>query len=164
MINLADIKPESQVYCPMCGSGTLAIETALIHKLEKSILASDINQDAVKCTDENIAAITNQKTNIILSCEDVTATTHADDSIDVVLVNMPWGDAVGSIKDNASLYPVFFQEMQRILTPEGHILLLTHDIKRFENFIQTSNWHCEQKLQIYHGGHYPKLFKLDFTS
>jgi len=163
MVALANIKTNEQVYCPMCGSGTLAIETALAHTLEKSVLASDISEEALACARENVAAIANQKTTLTLSCEDVTKTNCDDNSVDVVLVNMPWGDAVGSISDNSELYPAFFQEMQRILTPKGRILLLTHDIKRFEGFIQKTSWHCEQKLQVYHGGHYPKLYLIHDT-
>jgi len=160
MVSIANIKAQDQVYCPMCGSGTLAIETALAHKLEKTIVASDISESALTCAQENFQNIT-AKSSITLSQEDVTKTNLEDNSVNLVLVNMPWGDAVGSISDNAELYPAFFQEMQSILISKGRILLLTHDIRRFEGFIKTTHWKCEQKLQIFHGGHYPRLYLLN---
>ncbi len=160
MLASTAIKSQDRIYCPMCGSGTLAIEAALAYNLDTPILASDISESALACAQENIKTL-KSKTDIKLYQEDVTQTSLEKSSVDVVLVNMPWGDAISSIEENAELYPAFFKEMERIVSPNGRILLLTHDIRRFEHFMSSSQWQSKEILQVYHGGHYPKLYLIN---
>ncbi len=160
VVSIANIRQTDRIYCPMCGSGTLAIEAARAVGLEHPIVATDISQTSVTCTETNVAAMTFKNTNILISKEDATRTAFDAQSIDLVLVNMPWGDAVSTVEENSDLYPAFFQEMQRILSPQGRILVITHDMRRFESFLNTSSWNYEQKLQVYHGGHYPRVYLL----
>lgn len=160
VVSLAHIRVTDRIYCPMCGSGTLAIEAARAVSLEHPIVASDISQTSVTCTETNVAAMAFKNSNILISKEDATRTAFEPKSINLVLVNMPWGDAVSTIEENDDLYPAFFQEMQRILSPQGRILVITHDMRRFESFLSKSSWNFEQKLQVFHGGHYPRVYLL----
>ena len=160
VVSLARIRVTDRIYCPMCGSGTLAIEAARAVSLENPIMASDISQTSVTCAETNVASMVFRNTNILISKEDATRTAFEPKTIDLVLVNLPWGDAVGSTEEINDLYPAFFQEMQRILSPQGRIMVITHDMRRFESFLNKSSWNYEQKLQVYHGGHYPRVYLL----
>jgi 23S rRNA G2445 N2-methylase RlmL len=44
-----------------------------------------------------------------------------------VAVNLPFGKQVGSRQDAAGLYPVFFAELDRVLRPGGHAVVLSSE-------------------------------------
>jgi len=56
------------------------------------------------------------------------------------------------------------QSQNRVYCPmcgSGTLAIETHDIRRFESFIKANDlWTYTQKLQVYHGGHNPKLYVL----
>ena len=84
-----------------------------------------------------------------------------NESFDVITADVPWGDAVGSHKNNAELYPAFLKEMSRVAAPGARFGLLTHELRLFERVLkEQADWRLQRELQVWHGGHNPKLYVL----
>lgn len=103
-------------YDPFCGSGTIPNERAYFSA--RRILASDINEEAV------LAAQTNCKGRATVFRCDARNTPSRTESIDQIVTNPPWNKQI-PVGDLRELYKAFLVEANRILKPNGRMLLLT---------------------------------------
>jgi tRNA (guanine6-N2)-methyltransferase len=157
MHKLSGVRESDRVFNPMCGSGTLLIERALMGPLD-AMVGVDISAEAVACSRTNIAAARRQTE---VAQIDALSTGLPDRSFDLVVCDLPWGDAVGTHGGNAELYPQFLQEMDRLTARNGRLCILTHEIRLFEHVMEEqSRWHAKELFQVYSGGHYPKCYLL----
>ena len=157
MHRLSGQRERDRIFNPMSGSGTLLIERALMGPLD-AIVGVDIDPDAVKCAQTNIRAA---KREIEVAQVDALNTGLPDRSFDLVISDLPWGDAIGSHGGNEALYPAFLQEMARLTARNGRLCILTHEIKLFERVLAAqTRWHAKELFQVYSGGHYPKAYLL----
>jgi tRNA (guanine6-N2)-methyltransferase len=157
MHKLSGVRERDRIFNPMCGSGTLLIERALLGPLD-ALVGVDLSPEAVACSQSNIAAA---KRSIEVAQIDALNTGLPDRSFDLVVADLPWGDAVGTHGGNAELYPLFLQEMDRLTAKNGRLCILTHELKLFERVMSgQSRWHAKELFQVYSGGHYPKAFLL----
>ena len=157
LVDLAKARPFERMMNAMCGSGTLLIEQANKQHL-KNLWGVDNSETALACAQQNLQAA---KQNVRLEQADVTALPYEDACVDVVVCDPPWGDALGSIAANRDLYPRFLAEMARVISPTGRLILITHDMKRFERDIAASPWHKVGDFRVFHGGHYPRVYWLE---
>lgn len=161
MLEVANVRPFERMMNAMCGSGTLLIEQASKQRI-KDLWGVDINEDALACARENLQAAKHDINHQIrLEQADVTALACEDACVDVVVCDPPWGDALGSVKHNRDLYPRFLTEMARVITPAGRLIMITHDIKRFERDLAASPWQKTAEVRVFHGGHYPRVYRLE---
>ena len=161
MVGLADLKPGERVFNPMCGSGTLLVEAGLgAEPGTITLTGCDQAPAALACSAQNVAAAE-------LAAElfeaDAAATGLAENSVDAFLSDPPWGDAVGSHKDNAALYPALLTECARIAAPGARFVLLTHEVRLLERLLEKSVWQLETQFRVFHGGHYPRVYLLRKT-
>ena len=157
--DLTRMRPQDRYLNAMCGSGTLAIERALAARAH-DLYAIDINETALSCAAENIAAagLTEQ---IALAQADATALPFDAESFSVITADVPWGDAVGSHADNSKLYPKLLEEWARVATSDARLAFITHELKLFEKIIKgQSQWRIVKEMQVFHGGHHPKVYVL----
>jgi tRNA (guanine6-N2)-methyltransferase len=166
MNDLAAIAPTDRYLNAMCGSGTLLIETELIEtalieagKTTRAI-GVDISPQALECALQNLQAAS-VKAELLQA--DATRLPFADESFEVITADLPWGDAVGSHEGNATLYPAFLKEMARVSSGNARLVVLTHEVKRFEAWVNNSLWQIKAQYRVYHGGHYPRLYLLKKT-
>lgn len=103
-------------YDPFCGSGSIVRERARYGA--RRILASDINERAVE------AAKANAPETVRVFCCDAAAMKAADNSVDVIVSNIPWGKQI-VVEDIGVLYRAFLKEADRVLRENGRIILLT---------------------------------------
>lgn len=157
MLEVANVRPFERMMNAMCGSGTLLIEQASKQRV-KDLWGVDVNEEALGCARANLQAA---KRNIKLEHADVTALPYEDACVDVVVCDPPWGDALGSVENNRDLYPRFLTEMARVITPQGRLVMITHDIKRFERDLAASAWQKTAEVRVFHGGHYPRVYRLE---
>jgi tRNA (guanine6-N2)-methyltransferase len=159
MLELAGVHPEDRLLNPMCGSGTLLIEQALVAGARR-LTGCDISSDALSCARQNLQAA-RLSARIELFQADATRLELLEDLFDAIVADLPWGDAVGTHAGNAALYPAFLQEMARLGTPKARLVVLTHEIKLFERVLaQQSFWKAQQVVRVFHGGHYPRMYLL----
>ncbi len=161
MLEVAHVRPFERMLNAMCGSGTLLIEQAHKQRI-KELWGVDMSEDALTCAHENLrAAKRDINQHIRLEHADVTALPYEDACVDVVVCDPPWGDALGSVEHNRDLYPRFLAEMARVITPQGRLVMITHDIKRFERDLAASPWQKTAEVRVFHGGHYPRVYRLE---
>ena len=161
MLDVANVRPFERMLNAMCGSGTLLLEQASKQRV-KDLWGVDISEEALACARENLQAAKAQlKQQVRLEHADVTTLPYPDACVDVVVCDPPWGDALGSIETNRDLYPRFLQEMARVITPAGRLIMITHDVRRFERDIAASPWQKTAEVRVFHGGHYPRVYRLE---
>ncbi|CAM3531463.1 methyltransferase domain-containing protein [Deinococcus saxicola] len=155
---LAGQRDVDRIFNPMCGSGTLLIERDLLGPCD-ALVGVDIEQSAVDCAKTNIEAAGR---NIEVARIDALHTGLAARSFDLIVADLPWGDAVGTHGGNAALYPAFLQEMHRLLSRQGRLAVITHEIRLFEGLLEGhSQWNARELLQVASGGHNPKVYLLN---
>ncbi|VDM82984.1 unnamed protein product, partial [Strongylus vulgaris] len=50
-----------------------------------------------------------------------------ESSIDAIITDLPFGKKIGSIGDNRILYPRLLVEWERVVKPDGRMVVMTHD-------------------------------------
>ncbi len=157
MLRLADVREGERVFNPMCGSGTLLIEQGLVSPAR--LVGCDLNPAALACSLQNAQAA--GLTSVELFEADATATGLESESVDVIVTDPPWGDAVGSHTGNAALYPALLGEFARVATSGGRLVLLTHELRLLERVLAAqSSWEVLQQFRVFHGGHHPHVYLL----
>lgn len=159
MLKFLQLKHTDYLFNPMCGSGTLLIEACYSLNYQGSIAGCDYGESALNCIQKNLLASKLQD-NINIFLADATNLNMPSQSVKYIVCNLPWGDAVGTNKANKKLYPAFLAEMARIAKASARMVLLSHDIKLLESLLDNSDWVLEQKLRVFHGGHYPRIYSL----
>ena len=104
---------------PFCGSGTIPIEAA---QTGTRAYGGDVNQETLAGALENNHAAQRQAVFMHWDAQELPL---AAASVDCVVSNMPWGRQVQVDAALATLYQRAFSEMQRIVVPDGKIVLLT---------------------------------------
>lgn len=159
MLELAGVQPDDRVLNPMCGSGTLLIERAALAAAGR-LMGCDISPDSLACARQNVQAA-NLTGRIELVQADATRLELPDGGFDLVVADVPWGDAVGTHSGNEALYPAFLEEMARVGTPAARLVVLTHEIKLFERVLERQRrWVPRKAVRVFHGGHYPRMYLL----
>jgi 23S rRNA G2445 N2-methylase RlmL len=107
---------------PMCGAGTIVSERIIAGPC-KRLLAGDIAKPALEASRHNIP----DASNTILARWDAARLPVADAAINKAAVNLPFGKKVGSARVIQQLYPNFFQEMSRVLSDQGLLVVLSSE-------------------------------------
>lgn len=158
MLKLAAVKPGDRVFNPMCGSGTLLVEQGLELRPAR-LLGCDLDPAALACSAHNLHAA--GVDGVELSAVDATDTGLEPGSAEVIVTDPPWGDALGSHRRNAELYPALLREAARIAAPGARFVLLTHELKLFERVLRAQRaWRVTEQVRVFHGGHYPNIYLL----
>nr|WP_245528390.1 methyltransferase domain-containing protein [Deinococcus maricopensis] len=157
MLRVGGLSERDRIFNPMCGSGTLLIERAGMMPAE-ALVGVDIDEEAVDCARENIRAA---RRDIEVAHVDALATGLPARSFDLILVDLPWGDAIGSHTSNETLYPAFLAEMHRLTSKHGRMVVLTHELRLFERTLADQDrWRGREAFQAYSGGHHPRAYLL----
>jgi tRNA (guanine6-N2)-methyltransferase len=155
-VRLARPSPSDRVLGAMVGSGTLLIERALVAPAQR-LDGVDIDERAVACTRENARAA-GVAGDVHVWRADVTALDVPDGAFDLVLVDPPWGDAVGNHRDNAALYGDMLSELGRVAARGARLVLVTHEVRLTERLLDGhAAWRAEHTRRVWHGGHRPLL-------
>jgi tRNA (guanine6-N2)-methyltransferase len=157
---LASPPAGARVANPFVGTGTLAIELALADR-RAQVAGFDLDPEAVACARRNAAAA-GVADRVSLELGDALAWPQADASLDLVLADPPWGDAVGSRAGNRALYPAFLAEAARCLRPGGRLAWVTHEIELTRAALAGPGpWRMLHDRRVWHGGHHPWVLVLE---
>lgn len=143
-----------------CGSGTLLIERLLAQDAYQTV-GCDSNPEAIACARRNLAAA-DLSDLVHLELWDARELPLADASFDVVLADLPFGQLIGSHRENEQLYPMLLAEAARVAVPNARAVLLSHEVRLLEQTIhaQADRWALEQVLRVRSGGMMPGVFVL----
>ena len=158
MMCLTAPHPDDIVVNLVCGSGTLLIERLALGPA-RSILGCDIDPAALECARANLEAA---KFGGLARLErwDVADLPLADASVTTICADLPFGQLVGSHRENEALYPRFFAEAARIAMPNARMVLLTHEVRLLERVAEqhTQAWRKEEELRVRAGGMTPRIY------
>jgi 23S rRNA G2445 N2-methylase RlmL len=140
-----------------CGSGTLLIERAALGPASR-LIGCDIDPYALACAERNIAAANYP---IELHAWDATTVPLPDNSVDVLLADLPFGIRVGSHRTNEALYPALLREAGRVAKLGARFALISAEVKLLQYAIaQIGGWLISESLRIDLGGLRPQIVLL----
>lgn len=159
MSTLAEINNNDIVLDPMCGSGTILIESSAFNP--KSIFGGDISTEAVDITQKNIKVF-NSNLDIEVRTWNANNLPFNDKSIDKIICNLPFGKQieVGSISD---FYLKTITEFSRVLKNDGKIILLTNNPKELTDVIYKNKLLLQSKHDVSLNGETAYIFVIQKT-
>lgn len=123
MIQLTEPAPDDVFLDPMAGTGTLLIERAAAGPF-RHLYGGDNNVEALKALRTNTRTIRGEVTS---ERWDARKLPLADQSVDKIAVNMPFGKQVAVATDLPALYRGVLAEVQRVLRHGGRFVALAGD-------------------------------------
>jgi 23S rRNA G2445 N2-methylase RlmL len=148
LVRLAQIKPRHVVVDPMCGAGTILAEhLAVMGKIRAPIalaVGGDIERGAVRAAAANLQRL--GKVEVVQW--DATALPLADESVDRVVSNPPFGKQLETPEAIGPLYQRMVQEYDRVLRPGGRAVLLASDQRSLREAARAANWVRERELRV----------------
>ncbi len=159
MVELTQPKPDDRYLNLMCGSGTLLVERLL--KMSAAVAVGiDIDDFALEASVENLEA-SHQRQNVLLSKMDATQTGFDRNTFNKMVMDLPYGQQIGSTEENPALYAATLKEAARIATSDARLVVITHQMKAFEEVVDAQRkWRLERILQVNQGGLHPKIYVL----
>lgn len=142
------------------GSGTFQVE-ARMAGFQGSIIGVDFDPDVMACAQENISAAKLKKPVTTITA-DITRLPFATASLPALISDLPFGQHVGSHRDNQVLYPRLMREAARVAQPQGKFILITHELKLIDQTLieQAEHWRIQETYQITLRGLHPKIYVL----
>lgn len=157
LYDLTGIKKGDRLINVMSGSGTLLIEAGQRHKLSR-IVGVENNDEVLKISEKHIRNAMLKEIEIFNM--DAQSLEFPDDSFDVALADLPWGENIGERSQNETLYLNTLKELKRVLVSNGKIGLITQDIRNIEHVIKTVGFTILHRRKVYQGGFHPEIFIL----
>ena len=146
MAMLAELGTAAVVLDPFCGSGTIAIETALLMEGSVVVVASDIDAAAAQVTRRN--AIEGAQVRVQTVCCDIGALSFREGSIDRVIANPPWDHQVSWSRSRRSA-----GSLNDVLAEEFRIVMLELEGQAAKAL--GGGWHPRASLQVSLRGQHP---------
>ncbi|ACV24800.1 tRNA (guanine(6)-N2)-methyltransferase [Methanocaldococcus fervens] len=195
LIYLSDWKDDELFLDPMCGSGTIPIEGALIkrnvppgkfrekkcgfkfvdifgyellnkikediveNKNKYNIIGLDRNQKYLDGAEEN-AKNAEVLDTIKFIHGDATKLHEVFDSVDVIVVNPPYGIRMGSKRAVKKLYNEFLSSAKKIMHGSSRLIAITAEDKMFKEAIIKNNLEIKDEFNVMFGGLMTKVFYL----
>ncbi|XP_054275616.1 tRNA (guanine(6)-N2)-methyltransferase THUMP3-like [Macrosteles quadrilineatus] len=167
LLRLASPQPGDIVIDPLCGGGSIPIESALAYPLTYNI-CGDAHEKAVVRSLNNIDSLGPKKTvPVDVLHWNATKLPLRSSSVDVFVTDLPFGKRSGHKTDNRLLYKNVLLELGRVVRPNtGRAVLLTHDRRTFVRVLpQTQGlWKQTKVLGVNLGGLQAGVFQLLRTS
>jgi 23S rRNA G2445 N2-methylase RlmL len=158
MMRLSAPQPDDVVVNLACGSGTMLIERLALGPA-RSLLGCDVDPAALACAQANL-----QAAGVVgmarLERWDAADTPLEGSSATMICADLPFGQLVGSHRENEALYPRLLAEAARIAAPGARLVLLTHEVRLLERTArqQASMWRQEEQLRVRTGGMTPRVY------
>ena len=132
MVWLTHPRPDDVFLDPMCGVGTTLIERGMMER-HALLLGGDREDSALRSAIQNIGS--KHKPRQIFQW-DAQCLPLASNSVDKVVTNLPFGRKSGSPETNPPLYRHFFQELSRVLKPQGRAVILSGDEESVQDLVR----------------------------
>ena len=153
-------EPRPTVFDPFAGSGSLLF-AAEAQADCRSLLGVDKSGAAVAIARENAKA---GESRARFVCRDILRF-EAQKGADLLVSNMPFGNRVGSHRENETLYARFVRRLPNLIGPHGVAVLYTADAKLLERLVNESpRLLLKEKLRTGAGGLSPWVFAIENRS
>lgn len=140
-----------------CGSGSILIERLLLAPVRRAI-GCDTDPAALACARQNLAAAGLTRA-AQLEAWDAGALPLPDESVDVIVSDLPFGQLVGSHRENLELYPRVLAEAARVARPGARMALLTHEVRLLQEVAASfeDEWAPVEVFRVRSGGMTPRI-------
>lgn len=137
---ISEPSEDDVVLDPFCGSGAIPLERARAFPY-RAMLAGDIDAKHVKALRAKVRRLrgtrSRQGRNIVLGRWDaLDLHTFAPGSVDKIITDPPWGFYQSKLNDLETFYHGMLQECDRVLRPNGLLVLLTGRPQQFERSVR----------------------------
>jgi len=147
LVRLSDIRPGQTILDPTCGAGTILAETLAILATARqswTVCGGDVDRAAVRMAATNL-----RRLGRALLCRwDATRLPLADASIDRIVSNPPFGRQLGRPEEIAPLYRRLVLDYDRVLKPNGLVVLLVSDIPKLSDAARAAGWKAERRFRV----------------
>lgn len=131
LLRLAKCAPHNLLLDPCAGVGTVLIVDA-INRPDGHGIGVELDDAAAATAASNIAD-RGLRQRIDVAQGDATGLELADQCVDRIVTDLPFGKRIGSNTNNIELYPRVLREVERVLAPAGRCVLLTDDKRVFKD-------------------------------
>jgi tRNA (guanine6-N2)-methyltransferase len=158
LAQLTEPTPEDRVLNLCCGSGTLMVERLAIERAD-TIIGCDIDARALDCAAANLRAAGFEH-EARLETWDATSLPLPDSWASVIVADLPFGQIVGSHRENEQLYPRLFAEATRVAAPQARMALLTHEVRLLERVASDyrADWELDAVVRVRSSGMMPRIY------
>src|SRR5262249_49881921 len=148
MVRLAGVKPRHVVLDPMCGAGTILAEVfAVVHGPEARylrVLGGDLDPKAVRAAGNNLRRLGAAG----LSPWDARGLALADQSVDRIISNPPFGKQLSHLQEIGPLYRDMLAAYDRVLRPDGKAVLLVADFGPLRSAARKVRWTLTEQYRV----------------
>jgi len=148
MVRLAEIKPGQVVLDPMCGAGTTLAEmlewSRHYHVRLAQVLGGDIDKAALRAAGPNLRRLGQAS----LLRWDARSLPLADQCLDRILCNPPFGKQLSEPAAIGPLYRDSLQEWNRVLRPRGRAVLLVSEAGALREAAGAVHWRFIRQLRV----------------
>jgi 23S rRNA G2445 N2-methylase RlmL len=156
---LTQPKPENIYVNLGCGSGSLLIER-LAAMEARQVIGIDHDEHVLGLASLNIQA-SHKTDQIDLIRGEISRLPLQSSSCDSLTADLPFGQRVGTHKENLHLYPLVLSEAARVARPGAHFVIITHEIRLIESVLSDFKmWHIEAMHKITLRGLHPRIYVL----
>ncbi len=148
LVRLAGARPGERVLDPMCGAGTLLAEQLAVrpapHRGVVQVFGGDLDREALRTARANLRTFGE----VPLCRWDAVRLPLADQCIDRVISNPPFGKQLATPEAIGPLYRRLTGELDRVLRGGGTAVLLVADFPALRDAIKPRRWKQQRKLQV----------------
>jgi len=148
MVRLAEVRPNQTVLDPMCGAGTILAEVLEAGRNAKGggirVLGGDLDLTALRAAAANVRRLGRA----FLARWDARRLPLADQSVDRLVSNPPFGKQLGRPEDIGPLYRQMVAEYHRVLGPWARAVLLVSDLGALKEAARAVGWKLLRSLKV----------------
>ncbi|TMW66047.1 hypothetical protein Poli38472_003812 [Pythium oligandrum] len=135
MLRLAGYKKGDILLDSMCGVGTIPIWCAQVTENEIFALGGELDSLPVTKAGQNAQT---KPRNVDIMQWDSTRLPLRNESVDKVIIDLPFGVRCGNARQHSKIYPKVFKELYRVMRPGSRAVLLTSLKKTFVHSLQAA--------------------------
>jgi 23S rRNA G2445 N2-methylase RlmL len=147
MVRLAGARAGQVVLDPMCGAGTILAEQLIEGRrsgVSLRVLGGDLDPTAVKVAGANLRRLDMED----LARWDAGRMPLADESVDRIVCNPPFGKQLGEPEEIAPLYRRVVTEWDRVLRRGGTAVLLVANVFALKEAARTVGWKAGRQVRL----------------
>jgi 23S rRNA G2445 N2-methylase RlmL len=148
LVRLAGAQRGQVVLDPMCGAGTILAEQLAIgvrsYGGNPAVWGGDRDATALRAAIVNLRPLGEA----LLARWDATRLPLADQCVDRIVSNPPFGKQLGRPQDIGPLYRHMLREYDRVLRPGGRAVLLVGELGLLQQAARPVAWQLERQLRV----------------
>ena len=147
MVRVGGARPGHVVLDPMCGAGTILAEqlaAAEQHRGGIQVWGGDIDAAALRAATVNLKRLGRS----LLARWDATRLPLADQSVDRIICNPPFGKQLGRPEEIGPLYRRLVPELDRVLRVHGKAVLLVSDWPALKTAVGRVGWKPDGQFRV----------------